>query len=78
MISTERTIPCLNPVSGPRIAGFPLEDDAFDRVTRPWVIHLFPDPAAALREIRRVLHPDGALAGTTVVDRYLFRIPGVG
>lgn len=52
------------------------EDDAFDGVACCWAIHLFSDPAAALREMRRVLNPGGALAGATVVDRYLLGVPG--
>jgi len=37
----------------------PFADDSFDVVTSNGVLHHTPDMAAALREIRRVLRPDG-------------------
>ena len=40
----------------------PFEDGAFDRVVSQFGLMLFSDRAAALREMRRVLRPDGRLA----------------
>jgi ubiquinone/menaquinone biosynthesis C-methylase UbiE len=37
----------------------PFEDGRFDTVTSTWTLCSIPDAAAALREIRRVLRPDG-------------------
>jgi ubiquinone/menaquinone biosynthesis C-methylase UbiE len=37
----------------------PFDDDHFDTVTSTWTLCSIPDPVAALREIRRVLRPDG-------------------
>ena len=39
----------------------PAEDSAFDAAVAVWVLCSVPDPAAALREIARVLVPDGEL-----------------
>ena len=39
----------------------PTEDSAFDAVVAVWVLCSVPDPAAALREVRRVLRPGGEL-----------------
>lgn len=50
--------------------------DAFDRVACCWALHLFPDVAEALAEIRRVLKPGGRFAGTTLTDDALLAIPG--
>jgi ubiquinone/menaquinone biosynthesis C-methylase UbiE len=40
----------------------PFVDDSFDLVYCQYAIQFFPDPIAALREMRRVLSPDGRLA----------------
>ena len=39
----------------------PLTDDAVDSVVMTWTLCSIPDPLAALREMRRVLKPDGSL-----------------
>lgn len=38
----------------------PFPDASFDTVVSTWTLCSIPDPVAALREIRRVLRPDGA------------------
>src|SRR6185295_12812515 len=38
----------------------PFDDASFDTVTSTWTLCSIADPVAALREIRRVLRPDGA------------------
>ena len=39
----------------------PLEDASFDTVVTTWSLCSIPDLSAALREMRRVLKPSGAL-----------------
>jgi len=39
----------------------PLEDKRFDTVVTTWTLCTIPDPVAALKEMRRVLKPDGLL-----------------
>jgi ubiquinone/menaquinone biosynthesis C-methylase UbiE len=39
----------------------PLADDAVDTVVMTWTLCSIPDPLAALREMRRVLKPNGTL-----------------
>jgi len=39
----------------------PFPDGAFDLVTAAWVLETLPDPASAVREMLRVLAPDGRL-----------------
>ena len=39
----------------------PLADDSIDTVVMTWTLCSIPDPLAALREMRRVLKPDGNL-----------------
>jgi ubiquinone/menaquinone biosynthesis C-methylase UbiE len=51
------------------VESLPFEDDAFDLCITYTGLHCFPDPAAGIREMARVLKPDGELRGTTVVKR---------
>ena len=39
----------------------PFADDSFDSALSTWTLCTIPDPAAALRELRRVLRPGGQL-----------------
>lgn len=39
----------------------PFEDSSFDAALSTWTLCTIPDPAAALREVRRVLKPGGSL-----------------
>ncbi len=52
----------------------PLADDAVDTVVMTWTLCSIPDPIAALREMRRVLKPDGNLC---FVEHGLSPEPGV-
>ena len=52
----------------------PLADNAVDTVVMTWTLCSIPDPLAALREMRRVLKPDGNLC---FVEHGLSPEPGV-
>lgn len=52
----------------------PLADNAVDTVVMTWTLCSIPDPLAALREMRRVLRPDGNLC---FVEHGLSPDPGV-
>src|SRR5712671_58052 len=52
----------------------PLADDAVDTVVMTWTLCSIPDPLAALREMRRVLKPNGNLC---FVEHGLSPEPGV-
>ncbi|MBV9357635.1 MAG: methyltransferase domain-containing protein, partial [Chloroflexi bacterium] len=47
----------------------PFEDGTFDLCVTYTGLHCFPDPAAALRELGRVVRGGGELRGTSVVRR---------
>ncbi|WP_435153832.1 class I SAM-dependent methyltransferase [Haladaptatus sp. DFWS20] len=49
----------------------PFEDDSFDVMTANHMLYHVPNRAAAIRELRRVLKPDGVLYATTNGDHHL-------
>ncbi len=49
------------------VEALPFEDSRFDLCITYTGLHCFPDPAAALAEMARVLRPGGELRGTSVV-----------
>jgi SAM-dependent methyltransferase len=51
------------------VEALPFKDASFDLCVSYTGLHCFPDPAAAVSEIARVLRPGGALRGTVVVRR---------
>jgi ubiquinone/menaquinone biosynthesis C-methylase UbiE len=51
------------------VGALPFEDAWFDLCVSYTGLHCFPDPAAAVAEIARVLRPGGAVRGTCVVKR---------
>ncbi|HSN04200.1 MAG TPA: class I SAM-dependent methyltransferase [Nitrospira sp.] len=57
----ERSAAASFPIEVSRISAerLPYEDRTFDCVVSTWTLCTIPDPVAALREIRRVLKPDG-------------------
>lgn len=58
--AAERGLANIVPTQGDATA-LPYEDDSIDAVVLTAVLGEIPDPGAALREIRRVLKPDGRL-----------------
>jgi SAM-dependent methyltransferase len=51
------------------VEALPFEDRSFDLVVTYTGLHCFPDPAAAIAEVARLLRPDGELRGTSVIKR---------
>jgi SAM-dependent methyltransferase len=49
----------------------PFEDGVFDCVVANWVIHHFPDTEAGVREIGRVLRPEGRLVAATFSTEHM-------
>ncbi len=58
--ASERGLTNINPTQGDATA-LPYEDDSVDAVVLTAVLGEIPDPVAALRQIQRVLKPDGRL-----------------
>jgi ubiquinone/menaquinone biosynthesis C-methylase UbiE len=68
------------------VEALPFDDASFDLRVSHTGLHCFPDPAAAVSEIARVLRPGGAVRGTMVVRRaglrrdafvHLYQVAGV-
>jgi SAM-dependent methyltransferase len=49
----------------------PFEEGKFDCVVANWVIHHFPDPDAGVREMGRVLRPEGRLVAATFSTEHM-------
>lgn len=54
-----------------------LEANAVDRVVCSWALHLFPDVAAVLEEIRRVLRSGGRFVAATLAEEYVLDLAPV-
>jgi SAM-dependent methyltransferase len=59
------------------IEQLPYADGAFDHVNCQGVVHHTPDPHGALRELRRVLRPDGTLCFSVYHRNLLLRHPAL-
>ncbi|HEU0304575.1 MAG TPA: class I SAM-dependent methyltransferase [Gaiellaceae bacterium] len=53
------------------VQNLPFEDGTFDCAVAAWMLYHVPDLDGALRELRRVLRPDGRLVAATSSDRNL-------
>jgi SAM-dependent methyltransferase len=51
------------------VEALPFENDSFDLGITYTGLHCFPDPAAAIAEIARVLRPGGELRGSSLIKR---------
>jgi ubiquinone/menaquinone biosynthesis C-methylase UbiE len=51
------------------VEGLPFDDASFDLCVSYTGLHCFPDPAAAVSEIARVLRPGGVFRGTMIARR---------
>jgi SAM-dependent methyltransferase len=62
-LGRQRTAAAPFPIAYIRGSGehIPLEDQRFDTVVTTWTLCTIPDPVTALKEMRRVLKPDGHL-----------------
>jgi SAM-dependent methyltransferase len=56
------------------VMDMPFRDGIFDCVVAAWMLYHAPDLDRALRELRRVLRPDGRLVAATSSDRNLYEI----
>lgn len=57
----------------PDLSRLPFSDDHFDTVTIVAALNYFDDPASVLREVRRVLKPEGTLL-VTFLNKTLSRL----
>ena len=55
-------------VRGADVGDLPFDDGSFDLVLSLTGLHCFPDPAAAVAEMVRVVRPGGRLVGSTILD----------
>ncbi len=58
------------------VEALPFEDGSFDLCVSYTGLHCFPDPAAAIAEMARVVRPGGELRGTAVIRRAGMRQDG--
>jgi SAM-dependent methyltransferase len=53
------------------VTSLPYADESFDAIVCGWVLEHLPDPSPGLRELARVLRPDGKLLLLTTEDTFL-------